>query len=183
MRRRTYSPLACVIGAVLLATACRREEIRSEQVAVPASWRVVDLGSFAFRFPTDRKIDGYDDLCGVAGPPNCVMFDEGPVLAYEAATFRLRTRDNYGDTGPASTQLGSSMTINGREVRRATSTNGTFTYSVTVGGSGPRTATKLGLEPDDALLWMTCRARRDCLLAEQIAGSVVFRSDGQLPRV
>lgn len=169
----------CVLlGALLLTGGCREEQIASKAVTVPTSWRPVEIGTITFRFPGDRKIDGHDNRCGVRGAPpgDCVLFDEGPVLTHRSGTFTMRTRDEYGSTGPAAGQLGSPVLINGRRVHRSSSEGGASTYVVTADSGGPDSAALLWHQPTDALLWMSCEAPADCLLAEQVAGSVVFKS-------
>ncbi|GAA4013281.1 hypothetical protein GCM10022280_09360 [Sphingomonas swuensis] len=107
---------------------------------------------------------------------DCVLFDELPVLTYRSIGLTLTTRDDYGDTGPDLSQLGSSVLINGLTVHRASTEGGELTYSITAMSGGPDTAVLLWYKPNDTLLWIRCRSAADCKVAEQIAGSVKFGS-------
>lgn len=174
---------AFLFGTLLLTGGCREDQLPSKSVRVPASWRSVEIGIITFRFPGDRKIVGHDNRCGVEGasPNDCVFFDEGPVLDYRSGTFTLRSRDEYGVTGPSSEQLGAPVLVNGRIVNRS-SFGGARTYVITASSGGPASAALLWHQPIDALLWMSCRAPADCLLAERVVGSISFKSAAEACR-
>lgn len=173
--------LVTVTLLLLIAACTDAPTMPAKNVPAPADWRLVEMGNISFRFPQDIRLSGHDDLCGRARAPQgpCVLFDEGPVLSAARGTFGLQSRDDFGDTGPAAGQLGNAVLINGRQVHRSKSGDGTVTYVVAAGSGGSDAAPLLWLRPDDALLWMRCSEPRDCLVAEQVAGSVAFESARQ----
>jgi hypothetical protein len=97
------------------------------------------------------------------------------VLTYDDEALSLRTRDNYGDTGPNTRQF-SQVRLNGRLIHQAKAKDGSKLFTLTVGAAGFGATQRMGLDAGDALLWLHCRSQEGCAIAQAVMASVRFRN-------
>lgn len=166
-----------------MPSGCDKDEPVQEQVSVPTEWRLIDVGTWSFRFPKGVDLDGFDDVCGGRNAPNkgCAIAIEGPVYRAAATGFTLQTLDSYGDRGPSN--WGLPLRLNGLLVYRKKGV-GEDRYVVTDRSGGKDKAVRFshpnmpaGTQddpPEQALIWASCKTAQGCSTARAIIASVRF---------